>query len=162
MANPQKENGDIMWCKKYEKDVKVKDCEECLSMRICDPICLKRHFIWGLLNNKEPIWVKSYNEGKNSDEDISMYFDENWEGNTHLLRNKIEKIAKQYQKTPIPNDIRWEVWKRDNFTCQHCGKRKYLTIDHIYPESKGGKTELSNLQTLCKSCNSKKGTKIVK
>lgn len=66
---------------------------------------------------------------------------------------------KAYCKKNIPEKIRWAIWNRDNFTCQNCGSRKRLTIDHIYPESKGGKIEPSNLQTLCKSCNSKKGAR---
>lgn len=66
------------------------------------------------------------------------------------------------------------VFVKDNFTCQACGfspkwKNKFgitfpdvgeLACDHIYPYSKGGKTELSNLQTLCRKCNGKKRDKI--
>ena len=63
------------------------------------------------------------------------------------------------KKEPIPPDIRWAVWERDNFTCKHCGSRKNLTIDHIVPESKGGKMTMENAQTLCKSCNSRKGAR---
>ena len=63
------------------------------------------------------------------------------------------------QKLPIPESIRWAVWERDNFTCQHCGSRKKLTVDHIYPESKGGEMTMDNAQTLCKSCNSRKGAR---
>jgi len=62
-------------------------------------------------------------------------------------------------KTPIPPEIRWAVWERDNFTCQHCGSRKHLAVDHILAESKGGMMVLSNLQTLCGRCNSKKGAR---
>ena len=62
-------------------------------------------------------------------------------------------------KIPIPPAIRWEVWERDDFTCQHCGVRRHLTIDHIYPESRGGPIHADNLQTLCKSCNSAKGAR---
>lgn len=60
-------------------------------------------------------------------------------------------------KAIIPPDIRWEVWERDNFTCRHCGVRRHLSVDHIIAESKGGPMTLDNLQTLCRSCNSRKG-----
>ena len=64
------------------------------------------------------------------------------------------------RKATIPNDLRWTVWERDNFTCLHCGVRRDLTIDHVYPEALGGSTNLENLQTLCRSCNSRKGTRV--
>lgn len=58
----------------------------------------------------------------------------------------------------VPENLRWEVWERDNFTCKQCGIRRSLAVDHIKPLLLGGKTEMENLQTLCRSCNSKKGT----
>lgn len=64
-----------------------------------------------------------------------------------------------YKKEPIPKEIRWAVWERDDFTCKHCGSRKDLSVDHIEAESKGGKMTLDNLQTLCKPCNSRKGAR---
>lgn len=66
-----------------------------------------------------------------------------------------------YQKRPISRSTRYEVFERDGFECQHCGSRESLTVDHIHPESKGGTSEMSNLQTLCRRCNSKKGTRVV-
>lgn len=71
----------------------------------------------------------------------------------------IEAQGNKYTKRAIPDSIRWEVWERDNFTCRVCGARRYLTIDHIVPESLGGGLDLDNLQTLCNSCNSRKGTR---
>ena len=49
---------------------------------------------------------------------------------------------------------------RDGFKCAYCGsvKRK-LTIDHIIPKSRGGKTNFENCVSSCKSCNNKKGNK---
>ncbi|MFH1654455.1 MAG: HNH endonuclease [Pseudomonadota bacterium] len=49
-----------------------------------------------------------------------------------------------------------ERWGKNNFACVQCGMRPpsvELHIDHIKPWSKGGKTEMKNLQTLCSKCN---------
>ena len=63
-----------------------------------------------------------------------------------------------YQKQPVSMRMRRQVFERDGFRCRHCGSRERLSVDHIRPESKGGVTELDNLQTLCGPCNSRKGT----
>jgi 5-methylcytosine-specific restriction endonuclease McrA len=62
-------------------------------------------------------------------------------------------------RTHIPQDVRWAIWERDDFRCVHCHNRRFLSLDHIIPVSKGGSDEPSNLQTLCRSCNSRKGNK---
>lgn len=55
--------------------------------------------------------------------------------------------------------LRFAVLQRDNFTCCGCGRSPATTlglklqVDHIEPWSKGGETELENLQTLCEDCN---------
>lgn len=69
-----------------------------------------------------------------------------------------KKQYTQKKKDKIPSNLRWQIWERDNFTCQKCGRRNNLSVDHIHPESRGGKMEESNLQTLCRNCNSSKGT----
>lgn len=60
---------------------------------------------------------------------------------------------------------RYTLFKRDEFTCQYCGKpeanHKKLTVDHIVPRSKGGRTSWLNCVTCCFSCNSKKGNKLI-
>ncbi len=43
--------------------------------------------------------------------------------------------------------------------CQVCGETENLHVDHIVPVSRGGKTELGNLQLLCRFCNISKGAK---
>lgn len=61
--------------------------------------------------------------------------------------------------------LRFSVLKRDNFKCCTCGASPAkdpeveLHIDHVVPWSKGGETELSNLQTLCSKCNIGKSDK---
>lgn len=55
---------------------------------------------------------------------------------------------------------RREVFIRDRFTCQYCGRRMHdLTIDHIVPRSKGGEHSWENLVSACKTCNHRKGGK---
>ena len=68
------------------------------------------------------------------------------------------KEKAQKSRDPSPR-LRFEVLVRDKFTCRFCGASPNkdpavtLHIDHIMPWSKGGKTTLSNLQTLCSTCN---------
>ena len=50
------------------------------------------------------------------------------------------------------------VFIRDGFKCAYCGARKLrLTIDHIIPKSRGGKSTFENCVAACKPCNLKKG-----
>ncbi|MEM6841861.1 MAG: HNH endonuclease [Bacteroidota bacterium] len=55
---------------------------------------------------------------------------------------------------------RQNVFKRDKFTCQYCGATKKLTLDHVIPRSKGGKTSWNNLVTACQPCNTRKGDRL--
>jgi len=64
------------------------------------------------------------------------------------------------KKHKISNTLRKSVFERDMYRCVSCSTHLELCCDHIHPESKGGLTVYENLQTLCRSCNSKKGTSI--
>jgi hypothetical protein len=57
--------------------------------------------------------------------------------------------------------LREQVYARDKFACLSCGTNEYLTLDEIVPISKKGKREFNNCQTLCKSCNGRKGALII-
>ena len=60
------------------------------------------------------------------------------------------------KRAPIPKSTRFEVFKRDKFTCQYCGATApnvILEVDHIKPVSKGGSNDLLNLVTACRDCN---------
>lgn len=63
-------------------------------------------------------------------------------------------------KRPRPdvNLNKREIFRRDNYTCQYCGKRKKtLTLDHVIPQHLGGKHTWQNLVTACAGCNHRKG-----
>lgn len=67
------------------------------------------------------------------------------------------------QRKMMTPDLREKIMRRDNFTCQICGKYMPdgvgLHIDHIIPVAKGGKSVPSNLQVLCSKCNGRKSSK---
>lgn len=57
---------------------------------------------------------------------------------------------------------RFEVFKRDEFTCQYCGRKSpevVLEVDHIVPRAGGGTDDIINLRTSCWECNSGKSDK---
>ena len=76
--------------------------------------------------------------------------------------SKIECNRLKRNASPIiPTAMRQRIMIRGCNECKRCGSILDLTLDHIIPVSKGGETTDSNLQVLCRSCNSRKGTKIL-
>ena len=63
-------------------------------------------------------------------------------------------------RPPIPAHVRAAVLERDGHVCLHCGTTENLSMDHVIPWSLGGPDTEDNLQTLCRSCNSKKGARV--
>jgi hypothetical protein len=61
----------------------------------------------------------------------------------------------------VPDTLRAAVLLRDGGRCRRCRRSINLEVDHIVPVSKGGKTEESNLQILCRRCNRSKCKKLV-
>jgi 5-methylcytosine-specific restriction endonuclease McrA len=57
---------------------------------------------------------------------------------------------------------RFEVFNRDRFTCQYCGREtRELTLDHVMPRSRGGKHSWENLVSACIPCNHRKGERVL-
>ena len=103
-----------------------------------------------------------------------------------LIKGKAEYIEKIYEleksikigETYIPRTIkltynvaipklelpfsRENIFARDKNTCQYCGKvfpTTQLTLDHVFPKSRGGEDDWENIVTCCKHCNQKKADK---
>jgi 5-methylcytosine-specific restriction endonuclease McrA len=69
-------------------------------------------------------------------------------------------LKEMYRRKRNPRFSRYNVYLRDMFTCQYCltqFPKSQLTIDHVLPISKGGRTTWDNISTACNPCNSKKG-----
>lgn len=87
-------------------------------------------------------------------------------------RKQLEKLAAQElvnegvlfpeanKRPPIPKEVADTVWNRDGGRCVYCGSTENLHFDHIIPFSKGGATNVENLQLLCQKCNLEKSNKI--
>lgn len=62
----------------------------------------------------------------------------------------------------ISKRLRFEIFKRDEFTCQYCGSSPpgaLLQLDHIIAVAEGGTDDTHNLTTACSDCNSGKGAR---
>jgi hypothetical protein len=71
----------------------------------------------------------------------------------------MELMAK---RIAIPKSVRFEVFKRDSFKCQYCGRSApevVLHVDHIEAVAKGGDNDITNLITSCEPCNLGKGAR---
>ena len=87
-------------------------------------------------------------------------FSRNW-----MSRNKAWMIARnasnRSNREPMSPDIVNHVFKRDDYTCQYCGSKKDITIDHVHPIVRSGTHESQNLCVACRTCNCSKGAKTV-
>ncbi|MCL4366703.1 HNH endonuclease [Patescibacteria group bacterium] len=79
-----------------------------------------------------------------------------------------EYVRSSSDSRTISLSLRLKVLSRDQFRCVFCGKSPAtdigtkLHIDHMIPFSKGGKSTIENLQTLCEECNLGKSNNFIK
>jgi len=67
-----------------------------------------------------------------------------------------------YRKAQFPT--KKNIWERDKYTCVYTGKKlskEELSVDHVYPKSKGGQDTWDNLVTCDKQLNSDKSNKLL-
>jgi 5-methylcytosine-specific restriction endonuclease McrA len=144
-----------------------------------DVLVLNKNWVWiGMTNVEEAI-----RKLMGGDDDVKAYIiDQDYQ--MHDFESWLDQpIGDQYIKTPrrlvaIPEVIlmcnygdvprqadRWsrmKVLKRDRFTCQYCGLQPgttKLTIDHVMPQSRGGRSTWENTISSCEVCNAKKGSR---
>ncbi len=95
------------------------------------------------------------------------------EGKAEIVERDTREIRSPSVSIPLPSVIRLnymvrpprmkrklsrrEIFVRDRYTCQYCGRRtKDLTLDHVIPRHLGGKNDWTNIVSACKECNQKK------
>ncbi len=131
-----------------------------------------RLFIFNLCRNqtryKQQNYVKSSYIVKNISQSLACsysYLESRYKALEEIgFETTTLKYHAKNQRKLMNESLREKIKKRDNYTCQICGKYMPdeigLHIDHIIPVSKGGKTVESNLQVLCSKCNGRKRDKI--
>jgi len=84
---------------------------------------------------------------------------------TEIWRLPSVVALKDYVKRDqSPTFSRYNVYLRDEFTCQYCAKEfetKHLTFDHVIPRALGGVSSWTNVVAACGPCNHRKGSKLV-
>lgn len=130
------------------------------DQKCCSSKCSKK--LWKIINRiKYNEWQrKFFKQLRISDPERMRFYTKN---RRHLLREASNGISgKKFSTVFTLND--WlDIKLKFNLTCPICFKTEpeiKLTIDHIYPLSKGGKHSKDNIQPLCHSCNSRKKDKI--
>jgi len=99
-----------------------------------------------------------------------------YKGKAEIVESNYDALIRSaYTSAPMPSVIRLlsyvnlpyrkitltrhNIFKRDGNKCVYCPSTKDLTLDHVYPKSRGGKDTWENLVTCCSSCNIKKANK---
>lgn len=71
---------------------------------------------------------------------------------------RLIKVIRTIYRNRVPYSKR-NVMVRDKFKCVYCGGIDRLTVDHMIPSSRGGKTNFENCVTACQPCNNKKNNR---
>ncbi len=77
---------------------------------------------------------------------------------TFVRPSVIRLVYMVHRPRPQVKLTKKEILRRDNYTCQYCGRQGgRLTVDHVYPRRLGGAYWWDNLVTACPACNHRKG-----
>lgn len=125
--------------------------------------CSKRNSLL-LDRNYIPIRVVSWKRamqlvyGRCKAEILAFYNDANTEYEASVIRLIHRSFPGNHYDFKV-KFYRRQVFIRDKFCCAYCGdyRRSNLTIDHIFPKSRGGPTSYANCVTACRECNQYKG-----
>jgi hypothetical protein len=165
-----------------------KSCRKSSQLLNESVLVLNKYFLAIQVTNvKEAIVTLVSGKSRVVDQDYVMYDLPAWEAKSFQLRLDGMEMYPGVLRSPsitlvapqvilIPDCVfdnpaiktvkysRRNVLQRDNYTCQYCGHRfpkQQLTLDHIIPKSKGGRSSWTNVVTCCKACNADKGDRLL-
>jgi 5-methylcytosine-specific restriction endonuclease McrA len=155
-SNPEKYRQDRKkWCRNNPDKVREKG----KKWRDENPNYLKNYY----QENKSTHYAKAREWIKKNPEKNREY-KRKWKRNNPEA-NIVYKHKRRAKKAKAGGGFTIKEWKQlcekyDN-KCLACGKHKKLTVDHVIPIAKGGHSNISNIQPLCRVCNSKKNARII-
>ena len=76
---------------------------------------------------------------------------------TPLTGRSVVVLLDYVKPARYPAFTRFNLFLRDEFSCQYCGARGEMTFDHVVPRSRGGRTTWENVVAACGKCNLRKG-----
>lgn len=97
--------------------------------------------------------------------DVLEWYD-NWLVRSPSWETKVPAVIMMKQYIKSKTEVRFSksnLYLRDQYKCLYCGyefSRSHLTMDHVVPLSRGGKTEWTNIVAACNTCNSTKGNRM--
>lgn len=97
--------------------------------------------------------------------DVLEWYDD-WLVRSPSWETKVPAILMMREYIKQKTEVRFSksnLYLRDQYKCQYCGNkfaRTHLTMDHVVPISRGGKTEWTNIVAACNPCNSTKGNRM--
>lgn len=114
----------------------------------------------GLLPEKDWLELQAWDRDRDVHSVVATSQWPRWHEFGVMDEPEVEARPEPFKKRPIRQGLRMRVFERDGFRCVDCGAQKDLTVDHVIPEIHNGAHEMHNFCTRCKSCNSKKGSKM--
>lgn len=164
----QKEMSDMCTIGKYDTDTIPLNPKKLLKTEN-EIISSKKKYPTVVFRIKVMIWLtyiigKPYSRKQqtfNSTEINDIITAVNRKRGSYYLDDEVWKSICRVERGKVTNRVRFYIYRRDNYRCRKCGRKSNnLEIDHIFPISKGGKSTLDNLQSLCHSCNTAKANAV--
>lgn len=104
-------------------------------------------------------WMKHCEQRPRQEHDVIVHTPKR-----SIVVPKVVRLVR-YDKVPR-SEVKYNrrnVLARDDHHCQYCGRRypvSKLSIDHVMPKSRGGKSSWTNVVTACNECNTRKGGRL--